>query len=253
MVGVLSRGVRRAAVYALVAMVVAPACAGRSISGNDDEDEPPISGGDDGRGGTNGASEGGVGAVGAAGTVSGGSFATGGAFPTGGAAPIGGAFPTGGASTSGGSIGRAGAPNGGFANFPGCDGGANDPIAGSGGARPINTAVECRGISRGQPCPVEGTMCPNLACGLADSGRRHCACAGTIWECSSCDFTGSPWVSRPCDIEPCPPGIADEVACTSEGTLCGPDATTGEFCACWLSPSDGLSWDCDNPPSTWGL
>jgi hypothetical protein len=264
MVRGLSRGFGRAAVFALVAMVLAPACAGRSISGVDDEEDgSKVPSGDDdarsGRGGAAGGSEGGVGAVGAAGTVAGGSFATGGAFATGGTVPTGGTFatggtfPMGGTSTSGGSIGTAGAPSGGFANFPGCDGGASDPIGGSGGARPINTAAECRGISRGMPCPTEGTMCPNLPCGLADGGRRQCACANLIWECTSCDFTGSPWVSPPCDLLPCPAGIADEVACTSEGTVCGPDPSTGEYCACWLSPSDGLSWDCDNPPPTWGL
>jgi hypothetical protein len=189
-----------------------------------------------------------VGAVGISGTVGN----AGNTFPTGGTAPTGGTFPTGGTSTSGGSVGMAGAPSGGFANFPGCDGGASDPVAGSGGMRPINTDVECRGISRGQVCPVEGKMCPNLPCGLADGGRRQCACAGSIWECSSCDFTGSPWVSPPCDILPCPSGIADEVPCMDENTVCS-QPSTGEVCACWLSPSDGLSWDCDDPPPTWGL
>jgi hypothetical protein len=115
------------------------------------------------------------------------------------------------------------------------------------------TPAGCTGISRGEACPTEGHMCPGLKCGLADSGTRSCNCVGLIWECESCNFTGAWTETKPPDVMACPAGIADEIPCTAaqDHLICGPDATTGEYCACWMSPSDGQSWDCDDPPSTW--
>lgn len=152
-----------------------------------------------------------------------GGTATGGTAPTGGTA-TGGTTPTGGASTGG--------------------------TTGSGGSS--GTSANCKGISRDTPCPgLEGTMCMDLVCGLADSGTRDCSCA-TNWTCTSCDYTGSWTEMMPTDVMPCPEGVADEVTCTTDHVICGPQPN-GEYCACWMSPSDGQSWDCDDPPSSWGL
>ena len=124
-------------------------------------------------------------------------------------------------------------------------------VAGSSGAPPVNSDPLCRGIANQMPCVNDGYMCPSLACGLADSGRRQCVCL-VNWMCTSCDFTSSVFRDRPANIPPCGAGVADEFPCNVENTVCDPVAG-GEVCACYLSPTDGLIWDCDNPPSTWGL
>jgi hypothetical protein len=97
-------------------------------------------------------------------------------------------------------------------------------------------------------CTLEGKLCENLACGLADSGRRACACA-TNWSCISCDYTNSPFRDRPAVLPPCPVEVGDEVPCTQVNTLCGPAGS--EVCACYQDPTDGLIWDCDSQPITW--
>lgn len=156
---------------------------------------------------------------------------------------------TGGSTTGGTATGGAsgtatgGSTTGGTAT--GGSGGSGTATGGSGGGVP----PECKGISRDTPCAMEGLNCPNLPCGLADSGTRECNCA-TNWMCTSCNFTGAWTETKPADVMPCPDGIADEVTCTTDHLICGPQAS-GEYCACWMSPSDGQSWDCDDPPSTW--
>jgi hypothetical protein len=163
-----------------------------------------------------------------------------------------------GGDTGGGTSGSAGtAPTGGSAGTP-SGGSAGTPSGGSAGTAAGGTAgtgnpAGCTGISRGSACPTEGQMCPGLLCGLADSGTRSCNCVGLIWECESCSFVGA-WTENPptTPIEPCPDGIDDEVACTEaqDHLICAPNVN-GDTCACWLSPSDGQSWDCDARPSSW--
>jgi hypothetical protein len=112
---------------------------------------------------------------------------------------------------------------------------------------------ECKSISRDMPCTAEGQQCPNLVCGLADSGTRDCNCA-TTWMCTACDFTNSRFMTKPEVIEPCPSGVAKGVDCepSIDGTVCGP-LTDGDYCACYVDPTDGQIWDCDSAPSSWGL
>jgi hypothetical protein len=94
-------------------------------------------------------------------------------------------------------------------------------------------------------------VCP-LICGIADSGRRTCTCMANDWTCTDCDFSNGASAEPPSVIEECPPDVVDELPCTNELSVCGP-TDIGEYCACWQSPSDGLSWDCDDPPPHWGL
>jgi hypothetical protein len=101
------------------------------------------------------------------------------------------------------------------------------------------------------PCALEGKQCPNLICGLADSGRRHCDCA-TTWQCTACDFTSSPFRDRPPTIPACANGVATQVDCDQENLVCGP-LSDGDYCACYQDAIDGRIWDCDSAPSTWGL
>jgi hypothetical protein len=73
----------------------------------------------------------------------------------------------------------------------------------------------------------------------------------TNWSCMPCDYTNSPFRDRPAEILACPTDVGDEVACTAAGTVCGPVGS--EYCACYQDAQDGLIWDCDSPPSTWGM
>jgi hypothetical protein len=226
---------QRAAGVAFLLSILAPACAGRSIR---DEEEP--AGDDLGYGGSTGTG----GFSGTAGTATtGGRFPAGGTPGTGGAPATGGAFPTGGTQATGGGI-SVGGTSPCDADRPG------DPIAGSGSAGPPNTHPECLGIKSNAACLPEGKSCPNLVCGLADTGRRSCNCA-TVWTCSACDYTNSPFRDAPCDLPACSPEVADVVPCAELHTVCS--AVGGEVCACYLDPVDGLIWDCDRPPSSWGV
>jgi hypothetical protein len=118
---------------------------------------------------------------------------------------------------------------------------------GSGGAPP--SAVACKGIKTGMACMPEGQACPDLACGLADSGTRACSCE-TTWMCSSCDFTNSPFKDKPADITTCT-NQADKLDCTGmEGAVCE-GAAGGEVCACYLDDEGAPIWDCDKAPTTW--
>ncbi|MDF3066365.1 MAG: hypothetical protein K0R38_1966 [Polyangiaceae bacterium] len=109
----------------------------------------------------------------------------------------------------------------------------------------------CKGIKTAAVCAPEGTACPGLACGLADSGSRSCNCAAT-WMCQPCDYTASPFKDKPAQVLPCSGIEADKVACTEadKGKVCS--SAGGEVCACWTDDEGGLIWDCDKPPSTWG-
>jgi hypothetical protein len=118
---------------------------------------------------------------------------------------------------------------------------------GTGGAPP--SAVACKGIKTGMACMPEGQACPDLACGLADSGTRACSCEAT-WMCSSCDFTNSPFKDKPADITTCT-NQADKLDCTGmEGAVCE-GAAGGEVCACYLDDEGAPIWDCDKAPTTW--
>jgi hypothetical protein len=149
----------------------------------------------------------------------------------------------GGATTGGATMGGATTGGVGFGGS-GARGGAVE--SGAGGTAGIR--LECKSI--GTRCP-EGATCASLVCGLADAGSRSCTCMSNAWSCTPCDFTGS-WLETFHEVDDCPPDVADEVPCTAEHVLCGP-LTNGEVCACWNSPSDGQSWDCDEAPPTWGL
>jgi hypothetical protein len=117
--------------------------------------------------------------------------------------------------------------------------------SGTGGA----VSAACKGIKTGMACMPEGTDCPGLACGLADSGARACKCMGT-WMCASCDYSASPFKDKPADIMKCTGVEADKVTCTEKGKVCD-GAAGGEVCACWTDDEGALIWDCDKPPTTW--
>jgi hypothetical protein len=230
---------RRATLVGLVLASVVPACAGRSIRSEDDDGQSPAAGDDDGSVGIGGSARGGDG-MGARGAV-------GGTLPTGGTST--GGFSTGGAPTAiGGTAGTF--QTGGTCGFSDADkpGIPQGGSTGTGGVAGANGDPECRGIKSNMACPLEGKLCSNLSCGLADSGRRNCACA-TNWTCSACDYSSSPFRDRPACLTQCPADAADEVPCTLQNFVCGPIGA--EYCACYSSPSDGLIWDCDSPPSSW--
>jgi hypothetical protein len=166
-------------------------------------------------------------------------------------------------SSSGGSGGSGVVPMGGTPSTTGGSPAGGTPAAGSGGAAPTGGAAtagaggggvagpECKSIKTNMACTAEGVSCPNLACGLADSGTRNCNCA-TTWMCTACDFTNSPFKTKPADAPNCTAGVeADKVACTGkEGQVCL-NAAGGEVCACWPDDEGALIWDCDKPPSSW--
>jgi hypothetical protein len=122
------------------------------------------------------------------------------------------------------------------------------PTAGSSSGGAPAVGAMCKSIKTGMACAPEGTDCPTLACGLADSGTRACMCQGT-WMCSSCDFSASPFKDKPADAEPCTTQ-ADKLECTTKGAVCT-DAPGGEVCACWPDDEGALIWDCDKPPTSW--
>jgi hypothetical protein len=138
--------------------------------------------------------------------------------------------------------GQAGAgPMPGAAGTPGSVG-----VGGTTGSRdPM-----CLGIARGMPCPQEGYMCAPLRCGLADEGSRACLCADGVWNCTSCDFTGS-IIEQPPAVTPPPCTTqADEIYCENEWEMCF-GAPGGEVCVCYVDDEGLRVWDCDNPPGSW--
>ena len=132
-------------------------------------------------------------------------------------------------STAGTSPGTAGTPSG--------------AGTGSGGA-----SASCKGTKSGMACTVEGTDCPGLVCGIADSGTRSCKCE-TNWVCAPCDFTNSPFKDKPRDIGTCTIE-QDKVECATEGAACE-GAPGGEVCVCFRDDEQQLIWDCDKAPTTW--
>jgi len=107
----------------------------------------------------------------------------------------------------------------------------------------------CLGIRRGMPCLEEGYSCEGLRCGLADEGNRTCACAGGVWECTSCDFTGSLIEFPPAYVSVCT-SQSDQLYCDTQWELCS-GAPGGEVCICYVDDEGALVWDCDSPPASW--
>jgi hypothetical protein len=157
---------------------------------------------------------------------------------------------TGGAGATGGAGGATGGAGGTTGGTGGATGGTGGTATGGSGGGVI--PPECKGISTGKACTPEGQACPNLVCGLGDSGSRSCDCM-TNWVCSSCDWTNSPYAwarSKPADITPCTGSEQDGSACTTVDATCE-GASNGEACVCFLDDEGALIWDCDRPPGTW--
>jgi hypothetical protein len=165
-----------------------------------------------------------------------------------GALPSGGSTGTSGTSTTSAGTGNATA---GETSSTGGSGtaGTGTGTAGSGTAGAPNAA--CKGIKSNMACTPEGTDCPGLACGLADSGKRSCKCA-TTWMCAACDFTGTQFEKKPTDLTKCTGVEADKIKCTEMGKVCE-GAPGGEVCACWTDDEGSLIWDCDKPPTSWAM
>ncbi len=191
-------------------------------------------------GGGAGTPTGGTGGVGASGGTADPGAGTAGAPPPAGA---GGTDPgAGGVAGAGGTDVGAGA--GGTAGDGGTGVGAGGTAGSAAGAGGVNSDPLCKGIKSNMACTSEGLSCPVLACGLADSGRRDCACA-TNWTCTSCDFTGSPYATAPASPATCTTE-KDKDPCTTEGAVCI-GAPNSEVCACYMDGST-LIWDCDKQP-----
>jgi len=128
--------------------------------------------------------------------------------------------------------------------------GAGGASAGSGGTDP----AACLGIRANFACAVEGVLCADLPCGLADVGERACQCQTGLWICEACSFSNSPpeIVSPPSSpLAACDLAIVDGVACAIQGDRCqAPEspASRPQVCACWLDQEGQLIWDCDNQP-----
>jgi hypothetical protein len=199
---------------------------------------PPATGGAPATGGVGGAT-GGTPAAGSGGTP----MATGGTAGavSGGSAGVGMGGDTG---ATAGAPPAAGTGGGGAGVGAGGTAGVSSGSGGSGGR---NTDPLCKSIKSNMACANEGIMCPDLACGLADTGRRTCNCA-TNWSCTSCDFTNSPFATMPAMTTTCS-AEADGVACTTSGAVCT-GAANSEVCACYPDDEGSLVWDCDKPP--WG-
>jgi hypothetical protein len=153
---------------------------------------------------------------------------------------------TGGAGASGGTGGAGGSTGG--TGTGGSTGGTG--TGGTGGGTTV--PPECKGISTGKACTPEGQACPNLVCGLGDSGSRSCDCA-TNWMCSACDWTNSPFAwakSKPTDIVPCSGAEQDGITCATLDATCE-GAANGEACVCYIDDEGEQIWDCDKPPGTW--
>ena len=184
------------------------------------------------------------------GTSSGGSSASGGSGGTGGG--TGGSGATGGSGGStggtGGSTGGTGGSAGGTGGSAGDDGGSTGGSAGADGGGQCGT-----GISNGAACTAS---CTGNVCGLADLGRRDCACVNDVWDCESCEFPGNESILEAPDgaLPACPAGDASDSedalkgeTCTTQGERCEPPEDTTRVCACWTMPTD-LEWDCDKKP-----
>lgn len=121
-----------------------------------------------------------------------------------------------------------------------------------GWTEPYNVDAECKGIKANTACLVMGKACPNLLCGIADSGRRKCDCdaATGMWKCEPCNYEKSGFKTKPADIQPCTAGRKDKDVCTTECTVC---SLSAEYCACAKDDEGALIWDCDSPPTSWAM
>jgi hypothetical protein len=154
---------------------------------------------------------------------------------------------------TGGSTGGTGGSTGGTGGSTGGTGGSTGGTGGSTGGTGAVVPPECKGIKTGMACTPEGQACPNLVCGLGDSGTRSCNCA-TNWSCTPCDWTNSQFAwakSKPADIQPCTGTEADEVACPRLDATCEGAGGGTEACVCFLDDEGMQIWDCDKPPGTW--
>lgn len=159
---------------------------------------------------------------------------------------------TGGAGATGGAGGATGGTTGGTGTggATGGTGGATGGAGGTGGGTTV--PPECKGISTGKACTPEGQACPNLICGLGDSGTRTCNCA-TNWMCTPCNWDNTPyeWArAKPAGIMPCTGSEADGVSCGTLDATCE-GAAAGEACVCFIDDEGAQIWDCDKPPGTW--
>lgn len=174
------------------------------------------------------------------------------------AAGTGAVIPMGGTGSGTAGTGTAGTPSPTAGNGTGGTGtgGTGSGTAGTGTAGTTGTAGSgaadpaCKGIRTMMACMPEGTQCPGLACGLADSGTRSCNCA-TNWTCTACDYSASPFKDKPAEVPACSGIEADNVTCVEadKGKVCS--SAGGEVCACWTDAKGALIWDCDKPPTTW--
>ncbi len=168
-------------------------------------------------------------------------------------------IPTGGTGTAG-ATGAAGTPAaaGTSAGGTGTAGtGAGTAGTGTAGTGTAGTGggvddPACKGIKTSMACTPEGTACPTLPCGLADSGSRSCNCA-TTWMCTACDYSASPFKDKPDPLAACSGIEADKVSCmeADKGKVCS--SAGGEVCACWTNDKGALAWDCDKPPTSWTM
>jgi hypothetical protein len=169
--------------------------------------------------------------------------------------PAGDDTATGGTGGAGaGATGGTGGATGGTGGSTGATGGTGGSTGATGGTGGTGTTVppECKGIKTGMSCTPEGQACPNLVCGLGDSGSRTCNCAST-WNCTACDWTNSPYAwakSKPANITTCSGAEQDGIACTMLDATCE-GAANGEACVCFLDDEGAQIWDCDKPPGTW--
>jgi len=154
---------------------------------------------------------------------------------------------TGGAGAAGGTGGAGGTTGG---TGTGGTGTGGTGTGGTGGGTTV--PPECKGISTGKACTPEGQACPNLVCGLGDSGSRSCNCA-TNWSCTACDWTNSPFAwakAKPAGTTTCTGAEQDGIACGTLDATCE-GAANGEACVCYIDDEGAQIWDCDKPPGTW--
>jgi hypothetical protein len=166
--------------------------------------------------------------------------------------------PAGDDTATGGTGGSGAGATGGTGGATGGTGGTTGGTGGTGGSSTAGTGgtgtvpPECKGIRTNMACSPEGQACPNLVCGLGDSGTRSCNCA-TNWSCTACDWANSPyeWAkSKPANITTCTGAEQDGIACTTLDATCE-GAANGEACVCFLDDEGTQIWDCDKPPGTW--
>lgn len=168
-----------------------------------------------------------------------------------GVVPTGGT-PAGTAGTAAAGTSAAGTGTGGSGTAGSGTAGTGTAGTGTGGTGGTGVAdPACKGIKTGVACTPEGTACPGLACGLADSGTRSCNCA-TTWMCLPCDYATSPFKDKPAEVPVCSGIEADNVPCTEADKQKVCSSAGGEVCACWTDNKGALIWDCDKPPTTWG-